>query len=121
MQRLRHDQKVRIAQCLLLAKQIKENGLEGIAAGQVSRGDVHTADGLVEQITEGYTYEAGVRWVERELGKVCRAKAVEFSRARQDAYGPEVRDGDVDRVLGVAKFEQEVREEQRKPGVLTLT
>lgn len=84
MQRLRHDQKVRIAQCLLLAKQIKENGLEGIAAGQVSRGDVHTADGVVEQITEGYTYEAGGRWVERELGKVCRAKAVEFSRARQD-------------------------------------
>lgn len=115
------DEKVRIARRFLLPKQIKENGLQGLAAGQASRGGVRMTDEVVKQIIEGYTYEAGVRGLEWELGKVCPAKAVEYSRSReaQGVYRSEVREEDVERILGVAKFEQEVREGQHMPGVIT--
>jgi ATP-dependent Lon protease len=64
-----------------------------------------------------------VRSLEREIGKLCRTKAVEYSAARDDKapqkYSPEISVDDVERILGVAKFEQEVREEVHRPGVMT--
>jgi ATP-dependent Lon protease len=70
--------------------------------------------------------QAGVRSLERELGKVCRTKAVEYSTSRQSAkekvvteYDPKITAIDVERILGIARFEQEVREETHRPGVVT--
>jgi ATP-dependent Lon protease len=36
----------------------------------------------VSKIIESYTREAGVRNLEREIGSVCRAKAVEYAEAK---------------------------------------
>ncbi len=61
--------------------------------------------------------------MEREIGKVCRSKAVEFAIARNsklmDTYVPTVSPDDIERILGVAKYEQEVREGSNRPGVVT--
>jgi len=64
-----------------------------------------------------------VRSLEREIGKLCRTKAVEFSSSRDKhdskSYNPSVSAEDVERILGIARFEQEVREETHRPGVVT--
>jgi ATP-dependent Lon protease len=67
--------------------------------------------------------QAGVRSLEREIGKLFRTKAVEYSSARDKGrlsdYNPEICVADVERILGVARFDQEVREEVHRPGVMT--
>jgi ATP-dependent Lon protease len=63
-----------------------------------------------------------VRTLERELGKLCRSKAVEYSTSRADAtkaYNPSISADDVSRILGLAKFDQDWREESYRPGVVT--
>ena len=60
-------EKVQIAMGYLIPRQIKENGLR---ASEVEI----TEDGLREMI-QGYTREAGVRNLERQIGKVCRKLA----------------------------------------------
>lgn len=61
------EEKLRIAEDFLIPKQLKENGLTK------SKLKIRTA--AIEQIIESYTREAGVRTLERLIGKICR-KAV---------------------------------------------
>lgn len=67
--------------------------------------------------------EAGVRQLEREIGAVCRGKAVEYAEARDadglDQYDPVVRLDDLERILGVEKVEPEVSDAEGQPGVAT--
>ena len=108
------DEKLAIAKRFLLPKQIKENGLK---IAQVEAND----EVLLRVITE-YTREAGVRSLERELGKLCRSKAVDYSISREGrgvSYSSLITPDDVERILGIARFEQDVREEKHRPGVVT--
>lgn len=105
------DEKLAIAKRFLLPKQTKENGLE----------EVSTSDEVLERVVSDYTREAGVRTLEREIAKLCRAKAVQYSNSRDggDAYDPEVKLADLESILGMAKYEAEVREASVRPGVVT--
>ncbi|ORY34573.1 Lon protease C-terminal proteolytic domain-domain-containing protein [Naematelia encephala] len=109
------DEKLAIARRFLVKKQVEENGLR---QGMIEIGD----EALLRIITD-YTREAGVRSLEREIGKICRTKAVEYSRSREQGakaeYDSKVSPSDVETILGVAKYEQEVREEVHRPGVVT--
>ena len=67
-------EKKHIAERHLLPKQVRSNGLH--------TADVQLEDGVVDTIITSYTREAGVRSLEREIGAVCRFKAVEFSDAK---------------------------------------
>ncbi|MCB9139346.1 MAG: endopeptidase La [Caldilineaceae bacterium] len=58
------DEKVNIAKGYLIPRQIKENGLRP--------SEVKLADEALHEIIQGYTREAGVRNLERQIGKVCR-------------------------------------------------
>jgi len=40
----------------------------------------------VSKIIESYTRESGVRNLEREIGSVCRAKAVEYAEAKDSGH-----------------------------------
>jgi ATP-dependent Lon protease len=40
----------------------------------------------VSKIIESYTRESGVRNLEREIGSVCRAKAVEYAEAKDTGH-----------------------------------
>ncbi|GMK58953.1 hypothetical protein CspeluHIS016_0603950 [Cutaneotrichosporon spelunceum] len=105
------DEKLAIARRFLLPKQTKENGLE----------EVRAADEVLERVVSDYTREAGVRTLEREIAKLCRAKAVQYSNSRDggDKYDPEVKLEDLESILGMAKYEAEVREATVRPGVVT--
>ncbi|EIW71323.1 hypothetical protein TREMEDRAFT_67699 [Tremella mesenterica DSM 1558] len=108
------SEKLAIAKRFLLPKQVKENGL--LAVG------VQMGDGVIEKVITEFTFEAGVRSLEREISRICRTKAVEYSTARQSThspYNPEVTSNDVDTILGVAHFDPDVREETHRPGVVT--
>ncbi len=61
------EEKLEIAKRHLLPKQIEENGLE--------KSDIKFAKTALMQIISQYTQEAGLRQLEREIGKVCRKVA----------------------------------------------
>jgi ATP-dependent Lon protease len=87
-------------------------------------------DAALVRLITAYTMEAGVRTLEREIAAVCRFKAVEFAEARDSdegfkadsgvlpkGYNPEVKADDLERILGIAKYEPEVSDEIARPGV----
>ncbi|RMD43550.1 hypothetical protein DV735_g1511, partial [Chaetothyriales sp. CBS 134920] len=108
-------EKRQIAKRHLIPKQIRTNGL--------GDGQVALSDAVVEAIIAGYTRESGVRNLEREIGSVCRYKAVQYAECqdgdRADKYEPEVRLDELEEILGVEKFEEEIAEKQSRPGVVT--
>ncbi|HEX9029503.1 MAG TPA: endopeptidase La, partial [Anaerolineales bacterium] len=58
------EEKLEIARRFLIPRQLDENGLD--------EGEVHFTDAAALRVIREYTYEAGVRNLERELGRVCR-------------------------------------------------
>ena len=58
------EEKLEIAHQFIIPRQIEENGLEGI--------DIRIADKALQSIVREYTYEAGVRNLEREIGRIFR-------------------------------------------------
>jgi len=65
------DEKVKIAQGYLLPRQIKENGL--------LTAEAQFTEGALREIIQGYTREAGVRNLERQIGKICRKIAAQVA------------------------------------------
>ncbi len=61
------EEKLEIAKRHLVPKQVEENGLENK--------DIKFADTALKSIISQYTQEAGLRQLEREIGKVCRKVA----------------------------------------------
>ncbi|KAF1814157.1 ATP-dependent protease La [Eremomyces bilateralis CBS 781.70] len=108
-------EKRHIATRHLLPKQITTNGLES------SR--VELSDDVIDKIITSYTRESGVRNLERELGSVCRSKAVEFADAKDSAalekYNPKVMVDDLENILGIERFDEEIAEKSSRPGVVT--
>ncbi len=109
------DEKVEIARDHLLARQLERNGL--------TAADVSVSDDALRRIVVDYTREAGVRQLERELGKLLRKTAARIASetARRPAsLGPVAIDADdVVLALGRAKFYAEVADRTSVPGVAT--
>ena len=81
------DEKVAIARDHLLARQLERNGLTG--------DDVSVSDDALRRVVVDYTREAGVRNLERELGKLLRKTAARI--ASGEATPPVAIDEDVGR------------------------
>ena len=64
-------EKVKIAKQYLVARQIRENGLR--------EGEIVFDDAALRKIVHDYTREAGVRNLEREIGKICRKVAANIA------------------------------------------
>ncbi len=109
------DEKVAIARGYLWPRQLERNGLE--------TDEVEIADEVLETVVTEYTREAGVRGLERELGKVLRKTATEIASrgsADGDAEGPVTIDADAVRnALGRQRHFQEAAERTALPGVAT--
>src|SRR5262245_42180030 len=104
------DEKVAIAKFHLMQRQLERNGL--------SADEVAVTDEAMRVIVGDYTREAGVRNLEREIGKVLRKVATKVARA--DAVTPVTVDvGDLREYLGRQKFFFEAAERTSVPGVAT--
>ncbi|GFG01353.1 LON domain serine protease, putative [Aspergillus lentulus] len=108
-------EKRHIAKRHLIPKQIRANGL--------SEGQVVLSDEVIDKVITSYTRESGVRNLERELGSICRHKAVQYADAvdngRLDTYNPVVALDDLEEILGIERFDEEIAEKHGRPGVVT--
>jgi ATP-dependent Lon protease len=99
----------------LIPKQITTNGLQP--------SDISIPDPVVDKVITSYTRESGVRNLEREIGSVCRAKAVQYAEARDTntlpTYTPAVTLSDLESILGIERFEEELAAHSLAPGVVT--
>jgi ATP-dependent Lon protease len=103
-------EKEAIARGYLLPRQLKRNGLED--------DEVEVSDEILRSVIAEYTREAGVRQLERELGKLLRGAATRI--ASGEAAKPIVLDADaVHDALGRQRFFQESVERTAIPGVST--
>jgi len=104
------DEKVAIAREHLLARQVRANGLRD--------GEVVLTDDALRRIVAGYTREAGVRELERQVAKALRKVAVRVSTG--EATPIVVDAGDVAGLLGRERFHaEELAERTAVPGVAT--
>jgi len=106
------DEKLRIGRRHLIPKQLK--------AHAIPEGTLTISDEALSAIVRDYTREAGVRQLNRELLKLCRALALEIARAH-DGKTHELHFGvdDLHRYLGKVRFFSEVAERTSVPGVAT--
>jgi ATP-dependent Lon protease len=105
------EEKVAIAQRHLVPKQAREHGL---APGT----DIVFEPESLRLLARGYTREAGVRSLEREIASVCRKVA--RRRAEGETEPVRVTPDVVVSYLGVPRFElEEVEQRTRVPGVAT--
>jgi ATP-dependent Lon protease len=104
------DEKVAIARGYLWPRQVERNGLR--------EDEVEIGDDVVQGIVTDYTREAGVRGLERELGKLLRKTATRI--ASGDVQVPVILDPDTVRdALGRQRFFREAAERTAVPGVAT--
>ncbi|MGH2659338.1 MAG: endopeptidase La [Actinomycetota bacterium] len=104
------DEKVAIARDHLLRRQIERNGLQ--------EGEVEITDEALLAVIADHTREAGVRNLERELGKVLRKVATRIASAQATAPVT-VGVTDIRDYLGRPKFFFEAGERTSVPGVAT--
>ncbi len=103
------SEKFQIARRYLVGRQLKANGLKPE--------QVEIADDALRGIIERYTREAGVRSLEREIGRALRQSAM---RVAEGETGPiTITDGDLLSILGPPIFEDEVAMRTSVPGVAT--
>jgi ATP-dependent Lon protease len=101
--------KVHIAQGYLVPRQVRENGLR--------EDELEITEAALRRIVRDYTREAGVRNLERQIGKIARKAAVRVAGGETE---PIVVDAeDVREFLGPRRFTSEVAERTDLPGVAT--
>jgi len=102
------EEKLRIAVDHLVDKQVKNHGLKP--------DHVRFTDDALRQVIRGYTREAGVRNLEREIGSLCRKVA----RRRAEGFDAlvEITTDVVVEMLGAPRFlDEEMEERTKDPGV----
>ncbi|MDB5038735.1 MAG: ATP-dependent proteinase [Bacteriovoracaceae bacterium] len=105
------EDKLQIARRYLIPKQIKENGL--------AENDIEISDASLKSIIRGYTREAGLRNLEREIAAVCRKVA----RSKADTDTPfeakKVSLKDIGKFLGPVKYLDDPVRDISEVGVAT--
>jgi ATP-dependent Lon protease len=102
-------EKLQIARRYLVRRQLEANGLTAEQAG--------IDDDALRLIIDGYTREAGVRWLEREIGRALRHIAVQV--AEGSATKVQIGKADIEELLGPVRFENDVAMRTSVPGVAT--
>jgi len=104
------EDKRNIARMFIVPKQLGEHG--------ITNDQAEFADSAIEEVVDGYTREAGVRNLEREIGSVCRGIAVKVADGKLP--GKEVITAEtVQQYLGPQKYQSEVAERTSEAGVAT--
>ncbi|MDX1377887.1 MAG: endopeptidase La, partial [Anaerolineales bacterium] len=103
------EEKLEIAIRYLIPRQIEENGLDGI--------NLKFEPDAVRRIIREYTYEAGVRNLEREIGKVCRKVA--RLKAEGKKFPTKITLTAVEKLLGPQQYFSPEAERSDEVGVVT--
>jgi ATP-dependent Lon protease len=103
------DEKLEIAKRYLVRRQLEANGLKPEQAEIDSE--------ALRQIIKGYTREAGVRSLEREIGRALRHAAVEIAEGSTQTVT--IAPKDLTAILGQPRFEGEIALRTSVPGVAT--
>lgn len=104
------DEKINIAIRYLIPKQIKNNGLKAT--------EINIDESAVRDMIRYYSREAGVRNLERDISKICR-KVVKDLLLSSNPEKILVTSGNLDKYLGVRRFNYGVAEEQDQIGQVT--
>ena len=103
------DEKSEIAKQHLIAKQIKNHGLK--------KGEFELTDEALMEMIRTYTREAGVRNLEREIGKLARKAVTQI--VRKDETSIKITPDNLDDYLGVKKYRYGLAEQDDQIGVVT--
>ena len=103
------SEKLQIAQRYLVQRQLEANGLTAAQA--------EFDEDALRHVIRDYTREAGVRALEREIGRALRSAAVRF--AEGDTTKARITADELIEVLGPPRFENEVAMRTSVPGVAT--
>jgi ATP-dependent Lon protease len=105
-----HEEKREIAKRYLVPRQMERTG--------VGRSKIEFTDEALDAIIDGYTREAGVRSLEREIGSICRKVAREIAEGRRRSKRV-VRPKTVGELLGKPRYLPDVAQRTDEPGVAT--
>ncbi len=100
-------EKREIAKRYLIPRQIEQNGLKP--------SQIRITDSAIEQIIEQYTREAGLRNLEREIGKICRKVARQV--AEDPNHSARVTIKNLRAYLGPPRYFSETAQRMGVPGV----
>ena len=103
------QEKLEIAQRYLIPRQREENGLR--------ESDIEVTEGAIARVVSEYTREAGVRQLERELGKVARKAARRIAGGEAERMRIEAED--IQPLLGRPRVHPEVKAKEDVVGVST--
>ena len=103
------DEKIKIAKRYLIPRQREAHGLK--------TSQIKFTAGAVKQIIMGYTREAGLRNLEREIANICRGVASEIAQEKVEFVNIAV--DDLHRYLGPVRFTSETKSRITTPGVAT--
>jgi ATP-dependent Lon protease len=105
------NEKLAIAQGYLIPRQIRENGLRPK--------EIRFDDDAIQSVIRSYTREAGVRNLEREIGRICRKVATKIAEGKRRRI--KITTKIVQEFLGKPRFlgMEELTERISVPGVAT--
>jgi ATP-dependent Lon protease len=103
------EEKLEIAHRFLIPRQLEEAGLD--------EDKVRFQDQALQRIIREYTYEAGVRNFEREIGMICRKVA--RTKAEGKIYHSRITPNQMEKFLGPPQFFNQEAERQDEVGVAT--
>ncbi|MBN1261038.1 MAG: endopeptidase La [Anaerolineae bacterium] len=100
-------EKMEIARRFLIPRQVDLNG--------IISNPPHFPDKTLHQLIRGYTYEAGVRNLEREIGSLCRKAARRLAEDKRPLNTISLQT--VERYLGAPRYQHERLEQQAQIGL----
>ncbi|OQY55007.1 MAG: endopeptidase La [Desulfobacteraceae bacterium 4572_88] len=101
------DEKIKIANRFLIPRQRKEHGLKA--------SQINITKGTVKRVISGYTREAGLRNLEREIAALCRGVATKVAEGSAEFVS--VKSVNVPGYLGPIRFTAEMLDRTSTPGV----
>ena len=108
------NEKMDIAKNYLLLKESKKHGLH--------KGQIIITDEAMQKIIDSYTYEAGVRNLERQIAKICRKVAVKLvseEKEKRNKIKYEINVSNLYEYLGAVKLIRSIRRKKDEVGLVT--
>ncbi len=101
------EEKVKIANKYLIPKQRKEHGLDS--------SNISFTKGAIKKVISGYTREAGLRNLEREIASICRGVAAKV--AKEEIKSASIKMINIQKYLGPVKINSETKARMATPGI----